>query len=38
MDAKIINHRKKKSRPKSAKNPKSVFVNQKDLVEVIEKV
>ena len=38
MDAKIINHRKKKSRSKSAKNPKSVFVNQKDLVEVIEKV
>ena len=29
---------KKKSRPKSAKNPKSVFVNQKDLVEVIEQV
>ena len=38
MDTKIINHRKKKSRSKSAKNPKSVFVNQKDLVEVIEQV
>ena len=31
MDAKIINHRKKKSRPKLAKNPKSVFVNHKEL-------
>ena len=38
MDTKIINQRKSKSRPKSAKNPKSVFVNQKDLVEVIEQV
>ena len=38
MDAKIINQRKSKSRPKSAKNPKSVFVNHEDLVEVIEQV
>ena len=38
MDAKIINHWKKKSRPKSAKNHKSVFANQKELVEVMEQV
>ena len=36
MDAKIINHWKKKSRPKSVKNHKSVFANQKELVEVME--
>ena len=38
MDAKIINHWKKKSRPKSVKNHKSVFANQKELVEVMEQV
>ena len=38
MDAKIINHWKKKSRPKSAKNHKSVFANQKELVNVMEQV
>ena len=38
MDTNIIHHAKKKSRPKSTINHKSVFANHKDLVEVMEQV
>ena len=38
MDTKIIYHEKGKSRSKSTRNHKSVFANQKELVNVMEQV
>ena len=38
MEEKILQKNKKKSREKSSRNHKSVFANQKDLVDVMEQV